>query len=432
MSYRASRRQFLSTSALAGIGFWTCGRAAQAKEAGPNEKLNLGIIGVDGRGGANLAEVSQTENIVALCDIDANRLGKAAEKFPQAKKYRDFRKMLEQTGIDAVVLSTPDHTHAVAGVMAMKLGKHLYCEKPLAHSVWEARTMRDTAAAAKVATQMGNQGHAMDRLRKVVEVVRSGDIGPVHEVICWSKKKFSGGERPKETPPVPDSIDWDLWLGPAPVRPYHPTYIPFYWRGWWDFGEGNYGDMACHIIDAAYWALDLKYPTAVEAEGPPVHPECTPTALVVRYEFPARGEQPPVKLTWYDGDKAPPMPSVEGIPLPDQGSLLIGREGKILFPHHTGPIYLLPQSQFADYKVPEPMLPRPASHHQEWIAACKGGEPSYSNFNYAAALTETVMAGIVAYRTGTRLVWNGEAMKAENCPDAETFIKPAYRKGWTL
>ncbi len=437
MKQPASRRDFLRATALAGAGAWALGAPAFLRGRSLNEKLNLAVVGVSGRGASDLQGVS-TENIVALCDVDDLNLGKAAEKYPVARTYNDFRRMLEQKDIDGVVVGTTDHTHAIIAVSAMKLGKHVYCEKPLAHSVYEARVMAETAAQHKVVTQMGNQGHASDRLRSVVEIVRSGAIGPVREVLLWSSKMFSGGDRPKDTPPVPKNLHWDLWLGPAPERPYHPTYVPRMWRGWWDFGSGNYGDMGCHIFDAAYWALGLRYPVSVEAEGPPGHPESTPAELIVRYEFPARGSQPPVKFAWYDGHKSPPMPELEGIKLPPQGSLLIGDKGKLLFPHSTGKIHLLPQAQFDGFNPPTPTLPRlgdddaKSPHHQEWIRACKTGGQAESNFAYGGALTETILAGLVAYRTGKKLDWDGPKMKAKNCPEAARFIRPKFRKGWEV
>lgn len=432
MTCQPTRRRFLESSAYAGLGVWAMGNTARGEGRSAGEKLNVAIVGAAGRGGNNLAGVAPTENIVALCDVDAQRLGKAAEPFPQATRYSDFRKMLEQQDIDAVVVSTPDHTHAVIATAAMKLGKHVYCEKPLAHSVYEARVMAETAKENKVVTQMGNQLHASDHLRRVVEIVRSGALGTVGEVLCWSNKIFSAGDRPQETPPVPGHIAWDLWIGPAPMRPYHPTYVPFYWRRWWDFGEGNYGDMACHIIDPAFWALDLDYPTKVSAEGPPVHPDGAPDRLVVKYEFPARGERPPVKLTWYDGHQAPPFAAVEGVKLPGQGSLIIGSEGKLLLPHASGPIYLLPQDKFADYKDPEPTLARPATHHLEWIHAIKSGGAAESSFAYGGRMTEAVHAGLVAYRAGKSLDWDGPNMRAKNCPEADQLIRPTYRQGWSL
>ncbi len=428
-----TRREFLKHSSSIGIGAWLAAASpVWAEDRSANEKLNVGVIGADGRGAANLAAVAETENIVALCDVDEARLEKAAEKHGAAAKYADFRRMLDAERLDAVVVSTPDHTHAVAAVAAMQRGLAVYCEKPLAHSVYEARAMADAARQYGVVTQMGNQSHATDRLRKVVEIVRSGLLGPIHQVVCWSNKQFSGGDRPRETPPVPDTLDWDLWLGPAPERPYHPTYVPHYWRGWWDFGSGNFGDMGCHIIDAPYWALELDYPATILAGGPPPHAESSPTSLVVRYQFPARGDQPPVMLTWYDGEWAPPYEMVDDVPLPAQGSLIMGETGQLLFPHISGAIRLFPQERFADVKLPDPTLPRPAHQYAEWIEACKGRGGALSDFAYGGRMTEMIMAGVVSYRVGKKLAWDGPNMRATNCPEADMLIRPTFRAGWEV
>ncbi len=428
---KTTRREFGKITALAGIGFWSVTATTARSSDSANSKLNIAVVGTARRGASNLKAVSETENIVALCDIDDQLLGLASEKFPRAKTYNDFRLMLEQKNIDAVVVSTPDHTHAVAAIAAMKSDKHVYCEKPLAHSIHEARVMRQIAEEQKVVTQMGNQLHATNQLRQVVEFVRAGALGNVREVVTWSNKVFSGGDRPKEKPSVPSHIHWDLWLGPAPRRPYHTAYIPRNWRGWWDFGEGNFGDMACHIIDAPFWALDLNYPTTVSAEGPPVHPESAPPALVVRYEFPARGKLPPVRFTWYDGAKAPPSHLIDGVKLPNQGALFFGDNGTLLFTHGGG-AQLLVDSKVVDFEYPEPSLPRVKSHHQEWITACKTGSQAISNFAYGSVLTEVALAGIVAYRVGKELQWDGPNAKATNCPDADRYIRPELQNGWKL
>jgi predicted dehydrogenase len=328
----------------------------------------------------------------------------------------------------------------VIGVAAMKSGRPLYCEKPLAHTLHEARVMAETAAKTGVVTQLGNQGHASDRLRRVVELVRAGGIGPVREVFTWSAKtesRFSPGDRPAESNTPPAHVHWDLWLGPAPERPFHPTaYHPRNWRGWWDFGEGNFGDMACHILDAPFWALDLEYPERVSTEGPPAHPESAPPWLIVRFGFAARGTQPPVTLTWFDGTKAPPQHLIAGtrekLKLPAQGALFVGEKAKLLFPHSTGDIQLLVGTETQPVEFPEPTLPRPASHHAEWIEACKQQGRTYSSFDYGGRLTEAALAGVVAHRTGQSLQWDGRQMKAINCPQAEQFVRYEFRRGWTL
>jgi predicted dehydrogenase len=431
-----SRRDFLATTGAAAATFACFSELPAAQSNSPNEKLNIGVIGVGGRARANINGV-RSENIVALCDIDENRLAQAKEDFPKAQTFVDWRKLLDEKSIDAIVLSTPDHTHAVAGVAAMKSGRHLYCEKPLAHSIQEGRVMARTAEETGVATQLGNQNHATDRLRKVVELLRAGGLGGLKEVVCWSSKsdsRFSPGDRPTETAPVPDHVHWDLWLGPAPERPYHPTaYHPFNWRGWWDFGEGNFGDMACHIMDTPFWGLDLDYPETVEVEGPPVHPESAPPWLIARYRFPARNGRPPVKLTWYDGSKSPPRHLFEGIELPSQGCMIVAEKGNLLFPHSRGETQLFVGTEPVSLEFPEPTLPRPESHYAEWIEACKTGSPTFSNFEYGAKLSEVALVGIVAYRTGTKkLEWDGPAMQARNSPDAEPLIRPEFRQGWTI
>ena len=432
MNRRLRRRDFLRTTTAAGLAAAGLGRAplrADAPQTSPNEKLNIGVIGTTNRASANIEGVSG-ENIVAYCDIDDRLLARAGDRFPKAKGYADFRKMLEQNDLDAVVVSTADHVHAPATAMAMGLGKHVYCEKPLAHSVYEARTIAERAAKAKVATQMGIQIHAGDNYRRVVELIRSGVIGPVREAHVWVAKTWAGGERPTDTPPVPAGLHWDLWLGPAPERPYNATYQPANWRRWWDFGNGTLGDMACHYMDLPFWALGLRHPTKVEAEGPPVHPETTPPWLIVRYAFPARGEQPPVNLTWYDGEKRPKAP--EGVTLPARGDgvLFVGDKGA-LFSTYTR-YKLFPEETFKDVPPPEERIPASIGHYKEWIEACKTGKPTTCHFGYAGALSESVLLGNVAYRTGKALEWDPAALKATNCPEADRYLRREYRKGWVL
>jgi predicted dehydrogenase len=425
------RRDFLRGAALAGTAAASGLRPdwARGQTRSPNEKLNIAIVGTANRAQANIDGV-QGENIVALCDIDEIYLGRASERFPRAKTYHDFRKLLEQRDIDAVVVSTADHVHAPASIMAMRLGKHVYCEKPLAHTVHEARLAAETAAKAKVATQMGTQIHATDNYRRVVELVKSGAIGPVRECHVWCGKTWSGGERPKETPPVPKRLHWDLWLAGAPERPYHPTYLPANWRRWWDFGSGTLGDMACHYMDLPFWALDLRHPTSVEAEGPAVHPETTPPSMIVRYEFPARGDQPPTKLSWFDGGKQPRILAEAGLPKWDSGVLFVGDKGMLLADYDQRRLY--PESSFRDFQAPTPSIPASVGHYNEWITACKTGSPTTCNFGYSGALTESVLLGNVAYRVGQRLTWDGDMTKATNCPAADRLIKKEYRRGWEI
>jgi predicted dehydrogenase len=447
---RCNRRRFLSLAAAAGAasaaGFPL---PAYCQDAASHDKLRVAVIGVAGRGAGNLQGVSG-EQIVALCDADEERLAAAATKFPKAKKYFDFRKLLAEMDkqIDAVVVSTPDHNHAPASVMAMRMGKHCYCEKPLTHNVFEARTAIDVARQKKLATQMGTQIHATDNYRRVVELVQAGAIGPVNEVHVWCGKGWGGGTRPTEQPPVPERLHWDVWLGPAPYRPYHPCYLPAQWRRWWDFGNGTLGDMACHYMDLPFWALGLQYPTTIEAAGPPVDPETCPTKLTVHYDFPARGEQPPVNFTWYDGGYSPPILATLDLTPPataaedkkglkpkkgaswGSGVLFVGSQGMLLADYTRR--VLLPTAKFADFTPPEPTIPKSVGHHQEWIDACKTGSPTTCNFAYSGMLAEAVLLGNVAYRTGKKLHWDAAAMKAVNCPEADRYLRREYRTGWTL
>ncbi|GAB4136239.1 Gfo/Idh/MocA family protein [Thermopirellula anaerolimosa] len=424
---RTSRRTFLGTSAAAVGACWILPSWAES----PNEKLNVAVVGVANRGGANLAGVS-SENIVALCDVDANYLAAAAKNHPQAKLYRDFRRMLDevQNSIDAVVVSTPDHTHAPPAAAAMSLGKHCYCEKPLTHCVYETRVLTELAVKNRLATQLGTQIHAGDNYRRVVELVQAGVIGPISEVHVWSAASYSGGDRPTDTPPVPEYLDWDLWLGPAPYRPYHPAYVPFRWRGWKDFGNGGLGDFFCHYCDLAFWALDLRYPLTVEAEGPPPHPDSTPPWLIVRYEFPARGDLPPVKLTWYDGGKRPPLQAEAGLPDWASAVLFVGEKGMLLADY--GRRVLWPEEKFADFTPPPQTIPASIGHHQEWIEACKGRGTTTCRFEYSGPLTEAALLGTVAYRTGRKIEWDAQNLKAIGCPEADPWIHTPYREGWKL
>jgi len=431
MAQHLSRRDLLRGMAASSAAFALGGRPTWADEPrSANEKLNIGIIGTSGRALGNISGV-EGENIVAVCDIDDLLVGKASDRFSKAKTYVDFRKMLsDQRDLDAVVISTADHTHVPAAVMAMRIGKHVYCEKPISHNVAEARIAARTAAETKVATQMGTQIHATDNYRRVVELVRSGAIGTVRECHVWCGKTWSGGERPKTTPPVPSNLHWDLWLGPAPERPYHPTYQPANWRRWWDFGSGTLGDMACHLMDLPFWALDLRHPKTVETQGPPVHPETTPNWMIVTYEFPSRGEAPPVKLTWYDGEKRPPLLAENKLPDWGTGILFVGDKGMLLADYNRRNLY--PEDQFRDFTAPEKSIPASIGHHAEWILACKTGSPTTCNFDYSGALTEAVLLGTVAYRVGQKIEWDAEHLKATNCPQADAFIKREYRKGWEI
>jgi predicted dehydrogenase len=428
------RRDFLKQAGATGVGLWAAGQYGFAQEQSPNEKLNIGVIGVGGQGGSNLRNVS-SQNIVALCDVDGETLARAAARYPKAATYQDYREMLDRNDIDAVVVSTPDHTHAMAAALALAQKRHVYCEKPLTHSLFEARVLTEGAKLYKVATQMGNQGHSSDGVRRVVELVEAGVIGPIREAHVWTDRPIwpQGIDRPAETPSVPSTLRWDLWLGPAPERPYNPAYHPFRWRGWWDFGTGALGDMGCHNMDPAFWALKLGAPTAVEAEGPPVHPETAPKWMIVRWQFPERDGMPPLTLTWYDGGKRPPEELFEGQRVNDNGSLFIGDKGKLYLRGSYGENFrLLPASKFADFEMPERTIPSSIGHHEEWIEACKRGTPTGSNFVYAGALTEMILLGNVAYRIGERIEWDSKNLRVKNVKAAEELIRPEIRKGWNV
>lgn len=427
MNSKLSRRTFLRNSSVAGAAFWI-GSSGWTRGNSPNEKLNIGVVGTANRAAANIAGV-QHQNIVAVCDIDDLFLNSAMQKFPQATRYNDYRKLLEQKDVDAVVISTTDHTHAVATVAAMKTGHHVYCEKPIAHNVREARIIAEVAAQnKKLATQMGTQIHAQDNYRRVVELVQTGAIGKVKECHVWCSKSKTG-DVPTDTPPVPKNVHWDLWLGPAPQHPYHPNYHPKNWRVYWEFGGGCLADMACHYMDLPFWALKLKYPLTVEADGPAPHPKVTPPWLIVTWEFGARGELPPVKVKWYDGGKRPAWVVEKGYDW-QNGVLFVGDKGMLWsdYTEHK----LLPEDKFKDFKRPDPFIEKSVGHHEEWIRACKSGSPTLCNFGYSGPLTETVLLGNVAHRVGKKLEWDAASMKIRNLGGANHFLQREYRKGWAI
>ena len=441
MKQHRSRRQFLKDVALAGTGFWVLGAStgAVAEARSANEKLNIAGIGVGGQGAGDIGAVSG-QNIVALCDVDDKWAGKTYERFPQAKRYHDFRQMLDkEKNIDAVVVATPDNVHAVASITAMRLGKHVYCEKPLTHDVWEARQMRLVAAKNRVATQMGNQGTSDNNLRTAVEIIRAGALGEVREVHVWTNRPIwpQGMKQRPAAQDVPQGVHWDLWLGTAPTRPYNEAYMPFAWRGWWDFGTGALGDMACHTMNLPYMALQLGQPTTVVARRGQLSPESPPgrdEGCTITYDFPARGKLPAVRLYWYEGnDNLPPRSLFHGQRMVNSGCLIVGARGTLYSPSDYGGSYqLLPEATFKVYQPPKPTLPRSPGHHAEWIRACKGGPAAMSNFDYAGPFTEVVLLGNVAIRAGKRINWNSEQLRARNLPEADQFIRREYRKGWTL
>jgi predicted dehydrogenase len=453
------RRDFLKATALTGVGFWVTGKCVATESKSPNEKLQIASIGVGGKGSSDCDQANNHGKIIAICDIDDNTLAQKAEKFPDAVKYNDFRDMLTkmERDIDAVTVSTPDHTHAPASIMAMRLGKHVYCQKPLTHTVWEARMMRETAKKYRVATQMGNQGTAENGLREAVEIIRAGTIGPVREVHVWTNRPIwpqapDVTARPTDVGEPPSNVHWDLFLGPAPVRPYafvtingerKPAYHPFAWRGWWDYGTGALGDMACHTANMAFMACNLGYPKSVHAECGDYNPETYPSWAHVTLEFAGSQSMPPITWHWYEGKRdgnklLPPSELFHGEKPPGSGSLLVGEKGILYSPNDYGASYmLLPKSNFEDFKKPEPYLPRNGRGDDgmkaEWIAAAKGGPPAMSNFDYAGMLTETVLLGNIGIRfAGTKLEWDGPNLTFTNKPDANKFVSKEYRKGWEI
>jgi predicted dehydrogenase len=429
MNAPVTRRSFVRRAALAAGAAFAAPSIMRAQRSA-NENLNIAVIGVGGRGAGNLDGV-RGENLVALCDVDAHTLGATGQKFPGAKLYKDFRRMLDQKDIEAVVVSCPDHTHAACCVAAMKSGRHVYCEKPLARTVSEARIITDTARATKRVTQMGNQIHSTANYRRVVELVQSGVIGPVTEVHIWAAAIYGDKKRPAVSPPVPAHIDYELWLGPVEPRPYFAEYVPFHWRHFWAFGGGTLADFWCHYADLAHWGLGLKYPVTVEASGPAPDPEVVPVDLVVRYEYPARGQQPAVKLTWYQGSgNRPAQLTREQKEKWPSGVLFVGARGQLLADYNRW--QLLPEAEFSTFSPPPPSIPNSIGHHAEWILACKSGGQAHSHFDYAGPLSEAGLLGNVAFRVGKNLDWDAAALKARNCPEADHYIQHHYRDGWKL
>ncbi|HRK33850.1 MAG TPA: Gfo/Idh/MocA family oxidoreductase [Candidatus Hydrogenedentes bacterium] len=417
---KITRRTMLGMSAAAIAGCATNQSSAGTRKVSPNEKLNIACVGVGGQGQADLRSVMH-ENVVALCDVDSERAAETFRNLPEVPKYDDYRVMLEkQKDIDAVVIAIPDHMHAFVATAAMQLGKHVYVEKPMAHSIAEAHKLAATAREYKVATQMGNQGHSMPGVWVLQQMIASGIIGEVREVHCWTNRPTwkQGLERPTDTPPVPPSLNWDVWLGAAPERPYNPAYLPHKWRGWWDFGCCAMGDMGCHILDAPYTCLNLGAPVRVSSETSGVNNETGPLWSILTFEFPERDKLPPVKLTWFDGGKLPPRP--EGIPADfrlgdkDGGSLFLGDKGSITVgTYGNGPKFLSPEQQ-QQWEANAPERAAAVGHHRSWIEACKGGKPSLSNFDYAAPFTEVVLLGNVAMRAGEPIAWDTSTKRVTN------------------
>ena len=452
-----SRREFLA--AAGGAAAWSVSVVPRHVLGGtehlpPSERVRVAGIGAGGMGGGDIATHARNgADIVALCDVDDQRAAGSFAAFPKAARYKDFRQMFDKEAkrIDAVTVGTPDHVHAVATAAAIRAGKHVYCQKPLTHTLLECRTVTQAARAAGVMTQMGNQGHATEGARLTNEWIQAGVIGEIREVHTWTDRAGllwkQGIGRPTETPPVPPTLDWNLWLGPVRERPYHPIYAPVGWRGWWDFGTGALGDMGAHIIDHPVWALGLGPPAVVEAratidgsilEGNKRNFETYPIAAIITFEFPARGNRPAVTLTWYEGGLMPPTPPEMARAkgwrrLHENGVLYVGTKGKMHHSSHGGMPQLLPSELHEEAaKVPKTMKRSPG-HYEEWLLACKGGPKPVSNFDYAGPLTEILLLGILALRApGRRLEWDSANMKVANAPELNPFVHIAYRKDWSL
>ena len=442
---QSSRRRFLQQSASIGLGA-SIGFPALTSVASPNAKLKVAVIGVGGRGAHNLGQMA-SEEVVAICDVNARHLEAAGKKHPQARAFKDFRDFhTAEMDYDALVVSTTEHTHAFAMLPALKRKKHVYCEKPLSRDVHEARVITEAAMSAGVATQMGTQIHAGDNYRRVVELVQSGAIGDVSEVHVWVSRAWGwqseqdaakhrdlvwSHERPKVTHPVPDHLDWDLWLGPAPWRPYNDIYFPGpKWYRWWDFGNGTMSDLGSHWNDLPFWALNLDAPSSVKAWGPPPHPEIAPASMSAEYAYPARDGRKALTLTWHQGSHKPEAWTKGEIPQWGSGVLFVGSEGMLLADY--GKHLLLPEDRFVGFQRPEPWIPPSAGHHQEWLHACRTGAPTTCHFAYAGPLTEANHLGNVAYRLGQPIEWDATSMRMPNLDHPQRFLKRSYREGWSL
>ncbi len=441
MRHSLDRRELfagLGGAGLASLGLYRIHVPAQASS--PNEKLDIAVIGCGGQGAENLKQVSG-QNIVALCDVDDERAAEAFGQFPKARRFRDYRKLLDAMHgqIDAVVVSIPDHMHAAVSLAAMELGKHVYCEKPLTWSIDEVRRLAKVARENKLATQMGTQGMASDGSRAGIEIIRSGVLGKITELHVWTDRPAGwwpqGVDRPTDRPAVRNGLVWNLWLGVAPARPYHPAYCPFVWRGWKDFGTGAVGDMGIHNTAMPFAALDLGPPSAAEIIATSgLKLETFPAWSRVKLEFPARDGLGPITMYWYDGGQKPSADLVGGRKLADNGAIVVGTKGTLSSVEWTGGDWaLLPENRFRDLKPPHSSIPRAPeqSHHQEWLRACRGGPSAFCRFDgFAARLTETMLVANLALRTGKNLGWDAETMTATGCPEAAPFIKRDYRTGW--
>ncbi len=432
-----NRRDFIKNSAAAGAIFSIVPRHVLGGNGfkAPGEKLNIAAVGIGGMGKEYIKNMPD-ENIIALCDVDDAFARPVYKTYPDAKRYRDFREMLsKEKEIDAVVIGTPDHTHATVAMMAIKMGKHVYCAKPLTRTIYECRQLTEAARKAKIATQVSMQFNATEDHRLLAEWIQDGAIGDVHEVHIWSNRPIwpQGLDRPKEIPSVPPTLAWDLFIGPAPYRPYHPAYHPFIWRGWWDFGTGALGDMGCHGFDPIFRALKLGHPTGVHASSTKLFEETAPAASIVHYDFQARGNMPPVQLTWYDGGLMPRRPADlednRKMGEDENGTLFIGTKGIIMCGGWGNSPRLIPETKMQAYKRPPKTLERSPGHYQEWISACKGGAPAGCNFDYAGPLTETVLLGNIAIRTGKKLVWDPINLKITNDEAANRLVREEDEDG---
>ena len=441
-----NRRSFIRTSAVAGAATIAVPNIVRGHNL--NSRLNIAMIGLGNRGQRNTGYFA-AENIVALCEVDQLKLNLVSKFQPKARREADFRKLFDhEKEFDAVVISTPEHSHAFATLPALQLGKHVYCEKPLTYNIEEARVIRMAARNANVVTQMGIQNHANDNYRRVVELIQSEAIGKVREAHVWNSRAWGWHaseqaardandryiviDSPKETQAVPKSLDWDLWVGPAPETPFHHNYFegPLWYR-WWNFGNGTMSDLGSHWIDLPFWALKLDAPLTIEANGPKPHHAMAPASMQATYEYGARGDLPPVKLTWYQGLDKPQIWKENGIPQWTNGHLFVGDKGMLLSDYRNH--VLLPEEKFEGFKGPDPFIPRsPSGHHQDWVDACKGGTLTMCDFEYSGLLTEANHLGNVAYRVGKKIHWDTKEMRVTNSRKAEQYVKREYRKDWRL
>jgi predicted dehydrogenase len=438
MPQRTSRRDFLQVTAATGIGYWVAGGVQAQESKSPNEKVRIACVGCGGKGSSDSADSGNHGEVVAICDVDETTLNAAASRFPKAKKFFDFRKMLEEMekSIDAVTVSTPDHCHSAPALMAMRMGKHAFVQKPLTKTIYEARLLGQVAREKKVSTEMGNQGTSMSGVRKAAALLRKGVLGKVSEVHVWTNRPIwpQGGQRPKEAP-VPKNLKWDLWIGPAPMRRYGLGYHPFSWRGWWDFGTGALGDMACHTFNMPFAGLDLRDPVSVQAETSGHNKDSYPKWSIIEFQFPANDWRGGLKMVWYDGGKRPAKELLDDKDPVGSGCAIIGEKGKIYSPNDYGAEFEV----LGGAEMPEVEFAKSPGHFEEWIRAIKGGPAAMSNFpDYAGPLTETILLGNLAVWAasepgkGKKIEWDAKALKATNAPEVQHIVKPTYREGYTL